>query len=143
MQVLGSYAHKNVKEVGWTLNFRPHFRIEVMTIIFLVFILPNPTFAQIYKWVNENGTVEFTDDPTKIPEKYRGQIEIKKEITEKPEGEIKSPKPADLGVTSQPQKSVVKQEQKPEDQISEEEKQKAEKETREVWEKMRKSLKGR
>ena len=125
------------------LNFRPHFRIEVMTIIFLVFILPNPTFGQIYKWVNEDGTVGFTDDPTKIPDKYRGQIEIKKEIKEKPEGEIKSPKPADLGVTSQPQKSVVKQEQKSEDQISEEEKRKAEKETREVWEKMRKSLKGR
>ncbi len=125
------------------LNLRPHFRIEVMTIIFLVFISPNPTFAQIYKWVNENGTIEFTDDPTKIPDKYRGQIEIRKETKDKPEGEIKSPKPADLGGTSQPQKSVVKQEQKPEDQISEEEKKKAEKETREVWEKMKKSLKGR
>ena len=46
-------------------------------------------------------------------------------------------------MTSKPQNSAVKKELKSEDQISEEEKHKAEKETREVWEKMRKSLKGR
>jgi hypothetical protein len=125
------------------LILRLHFVIEIMTIIFLIFILPDPTFSQIYKWVNEDGTVGFTDDPTKIPEKYRNQIQIKKERKDKPEGEIKSPKSAEVGVTSKPQNSAVKKELKSEDQISEEEKHKAEKETREVWEKMRKSLKGR
>jgi len=27
--------------------------------------------AEIYKWVDEKGTVHFTEDPTTIPEKYR------------------------------------------------------------------------
>jgi hypothetical protein len=31
--------------------------------------------AEVYKWVDEKGTVHFTDDYSKIPEKYRGQPE--------------------------------------------------------------------
>jgi hypothetical protein len=27
--------------------------------------------AQTYKWTDENGSVSFTDDPSKVPEKYR------------------------------------------------------------------------
>jgi hypothetical protein len=71
--------------------------------------LPNPAFDQIYKWVNEDGTVAFTDDPTEIPDKYRNQTGIKKEIKEKPGRDIKSPKPAKAGENSQPQRSAVKQ----------------------------------
>lgn len=31
--------------------------------------------AEIYRWTDEKGTVHFTDDPTKIPERYSGQGE--------------------------------------------------------------------
>lgn len=33
------------------------------------------TFAQLYKWVDEKGVVHFTDDFTKVPEKYRAKTE--------------------------------------------------------------------
>jgi len=29
------------------------------------------THAQIYKWIDEKGTIHFTEDPSTIPEKYR------------------------------------------------------------------------
>ena len=32
---------------------------------------------EIYKWVDEKGTVHLTDDPKTIPEKYRDQVQIK------------------------------------------------------------------
>ena len=30
-----------------------------------------PSYAEIFKWVYEKGTVHFTEDPATIPEKYR------------------------------------------------------------------------
>jgi len=30
--------------------------------------------AEIYKWVDEKGTVHFTEDPATIPEKYREKV---------------------------------------------------------------------
>jgi len=30
-----------------------------------------PSHAEIFKWVDEKGTVHFTEDPATIPEKYR------------------------------------------------------------------------
>ena len=32
------------------------------------------SFAQIYKWVDDKGIVHFTDDVSKIPEKYRSSV---------------------------------------------------------------------
>jgi hypothetical protein len=32
----------------------------------------------VYRWVDESGTIHFTDDPTSIPEKYRKQTEERK-----------------------------------------------------------------
>ena len=37
-----------------------------MLVVFL-----SPCWAEIYKWVDEKGTVCFTEDPATIPEKYR------------------------------------------------------------------------
>ncbi len=34
-------------------------------------VMVKPTHAEIYKWVDEKGTIHFTEDPSKIPEKYR------------------------------------------------------------------------
>jgi len=40
------------------------------------------SYAQVYKWVDESGTVHFTDDPAKVPEKYWDRVEEKKTIKE-------------------------------------------------------------
>jgi len=34
--------------------------------------------AEIYRWVDEKGTVHFTEDPSTIPEKYRNQMKSRK-----------------------------------------------------------------
>ena len=44
-----------------------------------VLILATLTFAQeIYQWMDEKGTVHFTDDLSLVPERYRNQVQKKK-----------------------------------------------------------------
>jgi hypothetical protein len=54
-------------------------RIAVMSrILFIslsVFLIVGISFAEVYKWVDENGVVYFTDDMIQIPEKYRSKAE--------------------------------------------------------------------
>lgn len=38
---------------------------------------PSLIAAEIYKWVNDNGSVSFTDDISKVPERYRTQVGTK------------------------------------------------------------------
>lgn len=40
-------------------------------LIILIIFVPSICFGEIYKWVDEKGTVHFTEDPETIPEKYR------------------------------------------------------------------------
>lgn len=56
--------------------------------LFLFLFLLVPCYGEMYKWVDEKGTVHFTDDPSKIPERYRPEAE-----TRKPSKEIKEPSP--------------------------------------------------
>jgi len=53
----------------------------------------------MYKWVDEKGTVHFTDDPSNIPEKYRQDAESRK-----PSKEISAPQPQEKPKPSLPQK---------------------------------------
>jgi clan AA aspartic protease (TIGR02281 family) len=53
----------------------------------------------MYKWVDEKGTIHFTDDLSSIPEKYRPDAE-----TRKPTKEISAPKPQGNSKPSLPQK---------------------------------------
>ncbi len=68
------------------------------TVAILIGIVPL-AFGQMYKWVDEKGTVHFTDDLSKIPEKYRAEAESRKVPKETPpppsppEAEAKSPSP--------------------------------------------------
>ena len=41
-------------------------------------LLATPGYGEMYKWVDEKGTVHFVDDPSKIPEKYKGDSETRK-----------------------------------------------------------------
>jgi clan AA aspartic protease (TIGR02281 family) len=49
----------------------------------ILIALALPASAEMYKWVDEKGTVHFTDDISSIPEKYRGNIEERKTQTPK------------------------------------------------------------
>jgi hypothetical protein len=42
-----------------------------MTILFSLLFISQSSRAEIHKWVDEKGTVHFTEDPATIPEKYR------------------------------------------------------------------------
>ncbi len=47
-------------------------RISVIfLIILLTLFVPEASFAAVYKWVDENGAVHFTDDIMQVPEEYR------------------------------------------------------------------------
>ncbi len=56
--------------------------------IALLAILILPSYAEMYKWVDDKGTVHFTDDLSTIPEKYREDAE-----TRKPSKEISTSQP--------------------------------------------------
>jgi hypothetical protein len=42
-----------------------------MLVITLMLLMPLTCAATMYQWEDRNGTVNFTDDPTSIPEKFR------------------------------------------------------------------------
>lgn len=60
--------------------------LRVLLTMLLVLILPVlPCFGEMYKWVDEKGTLHFSDDLSKIPEKYRPDIEMRKAPKEEKE----------------------------------------------------------
>lgn len=62
-------------------------------ILLAVFIyIPSSFSGEIYHWVDEKGTIHFTDDISKIPEQYSSQterIEVPEEILKEAEKGIK------------------------------------------------------
>ena len=54
--------------------------ISIGILIFWAF----PGYGELYKWIDEKGTVHFADDLTKIPERYRPDAEMRKEPKESP-----------------------------------------------------------
>src|SRR4030042_6534582 len=59
----------------------------MLIFIFWAVMVPS-SYGELYKWVDEKGTVHFTDDLSSIPEKYRHDAE-----TRKPPKEISAPQP--------------------------------------------------
>ena len=53
-------------------------------LILLLVYCPAPA-KEVYKWVDEKGTVHFSEDESSVPEKYREQIE-KKSVPEEAKG---------------------------------------------------------
>ncbi len=43
--------------------------------ITLFFFFSGISWAEVYKWVDDNGVVYFTDDITQVPQKYRSKAE--------------------------------------------------------------------
>jgi clan AA aspartic protease (TIGR02281 family) len=58
--------------------------VRALLVTIVLVALASPASAQMYKWVDEKGTVHFTDDPSNIPEKYRPDTETRKAPTEPP-----------------------------------------------------------
>jgi len=53
-------------------------KMLILLILIPLSIFPTMVFGQdSYRWVDEKGTINFTDDPTLVPEKYRSQVQPK------------------------------------------------------------------
>jgi clan AA aspartic protease (TIGR02281 family) len=59
----------------------------ILSFILLVVMVPS-SYGEMYKWVDEKGTIHFTDDLSSIPEKFRQDAE-----TRKPPKEMSTPQP--------------------------------------------------
>jgi hypothetical protein len=66
-------------------------RISFILLTGLLFSSALALTQEIYQWVDEKGTVHFTDDPGVIPEKYQDQTQ-KRKTPAQPPSSIKSPK---------------------------------------------------
>ncbi len=51
---------------------------RILLLMTILVALALPAGAEMYKWVDDKGTVHFTDDLSSIPEKYRGDVELRK-----------------------------------------------------------------
>ena len=69
----------------------------LLTVILGVWVASS--YGEMYKWVDEKGTVHFTDDLSTIPEKYHEEAE-----TRKPSKETPTPKPQEKSKPSLPEK---------------------------------------
>jgi len=62
--------------------------MKTILLIAVALLISTDGFAQIYKWVDEKGSVHFTDDITRIPEKYRPKVDRLGAIEERGESKI-------------------------------------------------------
>ncbi len=72
---------------------------SLFLLVIILGVLAAPCYGEMYKWVDEKGTVHFTDDLSAIPEKYREQAE-----TRKPSKEADTPKLQEKSKPSLPEK---------------------------------------
>ncbi len=77
----------------------------VLLLHFLFILMALPAQGEMYRWVDEKGTVHFADDLSKVPERYRSGVETKKtpkeagespssRKEEKPKGSLSLPPPS-------------------------------------------------
>jgi hypothetical protein len=55
-------------------------RKVALIFLFILFFTFPAHGATVYKWVDKDGVVNFTDDKEKIPQAYRGRIEVRMEM---------------------------------------------------------------
>jgi hypothetical protein len=70
-------------------------------LMLLVFISPSYA-ATIYKWVDKDGVVNFTDDLSKVPPSYRNRVEmeerkdVKEKVTPQPRAATRENEPEEI-----------------------------------------------
>jgi hypothetical protein len=74
--------------------------------IILIIFLSSTCWAEIYKWVDDKGTVHFTDDVTAIPEKYRENAKTKTMEEESPQKRYQKTDPGDSGTVDDTEKGA-------------------------------------
>jgi hypothetical protein len=77
-----------------TKTRRDHLVLRIIagvTLLLGIWIFPPILYSQeVYRWTDEQGTVHFTDDPSRIPDRYRSQSE-KKEMPREPQKDRAEP----------------------------------------------------
>jgi clan AA aspartic protease (TIGR02281 family) len=73
---------------------------SILFFIIIFAVLVSTSYGEMYKWVDEKGTVHFTDDLSSIPEKFRQNAE-----TRKPPKEISTPQAKEKPQSTPPPKS--------------------------------------
>ena len=82
--------------------------MKLKTLLFFIVVfgvLVLPSYGEVYKWVDERGTIHFADDLSNVPEKFRGDAE-KRNIPGESNGlEVKDKpaRPAPIPKTTQPE----------------------------------------
>jgi len=59
-------------------------KVLIATFIISFLMIPFLTHAEVYKWVDDKGTIHFTDDYSNIPEKYLPLAEVQESPEEGP-----------------------------------------------------------
>ncbi len=74
--------------IEWSLNPAQRFKMKysVFTIA-AFFIAVSLGYGEMYKWMDEMGTIHFADDLSHVPEKYRPDVEMRKTLKEIPPSE--------------------------------------------------------
>lgn len=63
--------------------------MTIVSLIFLTVVLVTSSYSkEIYKWIDKNGTIHFTDDPAQIPQEYRKESETIRGNEENPVDEV-------------------------------------------------------
>ena len=69
-------------------------KIVKIVILILLLVLPSISYAaDIYKWVDKDGSVNFTDDLDKVPSEYRDQVKTE-EVKDSEQTQMSTPAPA-------------------------------------------------
>ena len=84
--------------------------VSLLIFVGLIFYYASSLGQEVYRWVDEKGTVHFADDLTLVPEKYRGQVQKKVAPPEPPP----SPFPPSTRVPEKGRPGNVTIEKKPE-----------------------------
>ena len=71
-------------------------KIVKIVILILLLVLPSISYAaDIYKWVDKDGTVNFADDLDKVPPEYRDQVK-REEVRDSEKIQPSTPGPASV-----------------------------------------------
>jgi hypothetical protein len=71
-------------------------KVVKMAILILLWVLPSISHAaDIYKWVDKDGTVNFSDDLDKVPPEYRDQVKTEK-VRDSEKTQTSTPGPASV-----------------------------------------------
>jgi hypothetical protein len=109
----------------------------------------SPAQGAIYKWVNPDGSVGFSDDLSQVPERQRPTVELKtypaneNRGTLPPRSRTDAPRPSAPPPVREPTRTQAAPPSPPAPTaLSEDENRKADAEIRGIWDKFRKALRG-